>query len=392
MAGSAALLPSGTSSPEAVREAVAAGARAVLIDGPLPAGSLGVDEPVEIPILGLAAAASASVRSSLARGIPISIAIGASSFDANADAGAVAPFSSEGLAFDGGLKPEVTAPGVGIATADPGRNEDGTARYGAISGTSAAAALVAGAAAVLAEARPDLDAAGLKQALVTSARRAGGRVVGGAGAADPAAASAVELVADPPTVALGSALAENAGVGRVVTLRNVSRRRLDLTIEAGAADQADIELVALPRTLRLRPGASAEIALSANVPLLPRAPASLDGVLRVLVSHGTTLRVPWSIAIPPAHRPLISGAKLSSRTFTPSDVDPAVLTVVAGRVDGSADRPQLLPLEQLQIDLYRAGDRVGTLARLRDVLPGRYAFGITGRGPKGTGSGPGTMS
>jgi hypothetical protein len=29
------------------------------------------------------------------------------------------------------------------------------------------------------------------------------------------------------------------------------------------------------------------------------------------------------------------------------------------------------------------GGEVGTLARLRDVLPGRYTFGITGRGPDG---------
>ncbi len=383
VAGAAALLPSGTSSPEAVREVVAAGARAVLVDGPLPAGSLGIDEPVEIPILGLERAVASAVRSSLARSIPVSIAIGASSFDANREAGAVAPFSSEGLAFDGGLKPEVTAAGVGLATADPGRNEDGTARFGAISGSSAAAALVAGAAALLAQARPDLSAAELKQAIVASARRPGRGLAGGAGSADPAAASAVELVADPPTVALGAARTQNAGVGRVVTLRNVSRRRLDLTIEAGAADQADIELVARPSALRLRPGQSAEISLSANVPLLPRAPAALDGVLRVLVRHGTTLRVPWSIAIPPIHRPLVTGAKLSSRSFSPSDVDPAVLTVVAGRVDGSADRPQLMPLEQLQIDLYRGGNRVGTLVRIRDVLPGRYAFGITGRGPAG---------
>ena len=51
--GAAALLPRGTSSPEAVREVVAAGARAVLVDGPLPAGSLGTDGPADVPILGL---------------------------------------------------------------------------------------------------------------------------------------------------------------------------------------------------------------------------------------------------------------------------------------------------------------------------------------------------
>ena len=66
-----------------------------------------------------------------------------------------------------------------------------------------------------------------------------------------------------------------------------------------------------------------------------------------------------------------------------SDRKPAVLSLVAGRVDGSAERPQLLPLARLEIELYRGKRRVGTLVRLRDVLPGRYAFGLTGRGPHG---------
>jgi hypothetical protein len=66
------------------------------------------------------------------------------------------------------------------------------------------------------------------------------------------------------------------------------------------------------------------------------------------------------------------------------------LTLVAGRVDGSPDRPQLLPLKKLAIDLYRGKRRVGTLVRLRDVLPGRYAFGLTGRGPRGARLRPGS--
>ncbi len=166
--GAAVLLPRGTSSPEAVREVVAAGARAVLVDGPLPAGSLGTDGPVEVPILGLSAADADAVRLSLRGSIPVTLAVGAAAFDENEGLGAAAPFSSEGLAFDGGPKPEVSAAGIGLATSDPGRDEDGAARYGTLSGSSAAAALTAGAAALLAQARPDLDAAGLKQALVAT--------------------------------------------------------------------------------------------------------------------------------------------------------------------------------------------------------------------------------
>ena len=49
--------------------------------------------------------------------------------------GRVAPFSSRGLAFDGFVKPDLVAPGVGLLTADPGKAEDGTPRYSSVSGS-----------------------------------------------------------------------------------------------------------------------------------------------------------------------------------------------------------------------------------------------------------------
>ena len=390
VAGAAALLPLGTSSPEAVREAVTAGARAVLVDGPLPAGSLGIDEPVEIPIIGLAGNVAAAVRTAIAGRIPVSFAVGAAAFDANPDAAAIAPFSSEGLSLDGGLKPDIAAAGVGLATSDPGRGEGGIARYGAISGTSASAALVTGAVALLAQARPDLDAAGLKAALVATARSFGPSRSGGAGLVDPARAAATELVADPPAAAFGAALSKGAEVGRTVTLRNVSRRGLSIEIVAGRADQADVTVEVLPRRLRLRPGAQAAVAVSASVPLLPQAPGALTGVLRVRIEGGTTVPVRWSIAVPLTGRRLLGRIRISDRSFTPSDASPSVVTIVAGRVDGTSERPQLLPLDELEVRLLRNRKLVGSLARIRDVLPGRYAFGITGRGPRGRRLRPGS--
>ena len=124
------------------------------------------------------------------------------------------------------MKPELAAAGVGLATSVPGRAEGGAARYGTVSGTSAGAAVIAGAAALLADARPDLDAAALRSALVATARpvRGGDLGAGGAGTPDLERAAAVELVADPPLVGLGAALDANAEVGRTITLRNVSRR------------------------------------------------------------------------------------------------------------------------------------------------------------------------
>jgi hypothetical protein len=76
--------------------------------------------------------------------------------------------------------------------------------------------------------------------------------------------------------------------------------------------------------------------------------------------------------------------RLSARTFAPSDAAPALLSFVAGSVSRSGRVPDVLPLSRLDLELWSPdGGRVGLLARLRDVLPGRYSFGVTGRDPTG---------
>lgn len=383
IAGTAPLLPPGPPTPEAVAELAAAGARAVLVDGPLPAGALGIAEPLAVPVLGLPTAVAQAVRAQLDQGRPVELAVGASSVEQNADTSAPASFSSEGITFADGAKPEISAAGVGLATSEPGRAEDGTGRFGTVSGSSAAAAVVAGAAAVVAQTRPDLDAAAIRSALVAAARPVPGATGVAAGFVDAPGAAAVQLVADPPTLGLGAALEHDADVSRPVRLRNVSGRPLRLVLDVASAAPSGVTLEAVPSELVLGPGRSAEVVITAHVPVLPRAPGGLAAALRVDIAKGGALRVPWVIAVPVTDQPLLAGVRLSSPSFAASDVTPAVLTLIAGRVDGRPDRPQLLPLKSLVIDLYRDGRRRGTLARLRNVLPGRYAFGITGRGPRG---------
>ena len=47
-------------------------------------------------------------------------------------------------------------------------------------------------------------------------------------------------------------------------------------------------------------------------------------------------------------------------------------------------RAAVQPLSRLDLELSSPnGGRIGLLARLRDVLPGRYSFGVTGRDPTG---------
>jgi hypothetical protein len=102
------------------------------------------------------------------------------------------------------------------------------------------------------------------------------------------------------------------------------------------------------------------------------------------VRGGGTIRVPWAIAFGPPEASLISAATLSERTFGASDTKPPLLAVDAGRVTMVAGHPEIRPLRRLDVVLWRDdGTQVGTLALLRDVLPGRYTFGLTGRGPDG---------
>ena len=386
VAGRAVLLPSGPTTPEAVQELAAAGARAVIVDGAIPAGSLGIDEPIEVPIVGIAASTARELRATLAAGVPAELGVGAAAFGSNADLGSIAPFSSTGLSPDGGPGAGVSAPGVGLVTSVPGRDEGGFARYGTISGSSASAAVAAGAAALLAQARPDLDASGLRGALAATARRG----VAGAdpGVVDPAAASSAELVADPPAATLRALRdARRATFGRV-TLRNVSRRILVVRLRPGAAPTGTT-VTTKPARVTLRPGASAVVTVRVRAKVLPAAPGALSGVVRAVAGPTTRLRIAWVAAVPVTTKPTLSRVALTTATFEPSDRQPVVLTLVAGRVDGTPDRPQLLPLAGLELDLYRRARRVGTLVRLRDVLPGRYAFGVTGRGPRGARLRPG---
>jgi Subtilase family len=216
----------------------------------------------------------------------------------------VAPFSSTGLAFDGHLKPDVVAPGVDVPA--------GRVR---VSGSSAAAAVVAGAAALLAQARPGLDAQTLDGLIVATARPLPHEPVTaqGAGVLDIGAAAAGEVA-----VAGG-------------TLTNVSVRTIRI------------------RQRTLRPGERIAV----------RGPAV------VTVPGGGTVRVTAPLVhVQPVD--LIAGASISRNG--------RLLTGAAGRVERVHGGIALRPVARL--DVVIGG--LGLVARVRDALPGRYTFGLSG--------------
>ena len=131
------------------------------------------------------------------------------------------------MVFDGSVKPDLVAPGVGLATSDPGGRPDGSPRYVTVNGSSAAAATVAGAAALLAQARPDLDAQAIRSVLAGYGRpfADGSITTQGTGLVDVGAGAAAELAADPTTLAFGPAARTNWRSVQKLTIRSLSSRR-----------------------------------------------------------------------------------------------------------------------------------------------------------------------
>jgi minor extracellular serine protease Vpr len=384
VAGGAALIRAGSDPRTAIENAVQAGAQAVVVYGTnLPAGGLGLDESVNVPVFSVPARVGELAAASLARdGHPV-VSIGLPDTARNGTSAQIAPFSSHGLAFDGRVKPDVAAPGVALATADAGRNEDGTARFATVNGSSAAAAVVTGAASLLAELRTNLSAWDLKSLLAGTARPLADTTVTaqGGGLVDVGAAAAAELTAEPDTLAFGNALGDGWHSLQRVTLHNVSSRLFRVRIRS--VGQGGLEIVPKPKLVRLKPGESTTVALLARLRGAPPSGGTAEGAVELLPRASQPLRIPWAITFGKSAHATLSEVALSSSSFKPSDTTPAVLSLRAGSLLQTPTGPQVQPVARLDFELWRGKERLGLLARLRDLLPGQLALGITGRNPTG---------
>ncbi|MFB7515253.1 S8 family serine peptidase [Streptomyces sp. NPDC056144] len=159
-------------------------------------------------------------------------------------------FTSQGpRAGDQALKPDLSAPGVGILAA---RSQlvAGSGSYTSMSGTSMATPHIAGVAALLAEKHPDWTGARLKDALMSSAKTLDASAYAlGAGRVDvPAALDATVTATGSADLGFASwPYEENAPVTRTVTYTNASDAPVELTLAvegmpAGVATLADSAL------------------------------------------------------------------------------------------------------------------------------------------------------
>jgi Subtilase family len=355
----------------------------------LPAGGIALDESAPIPAVSVPVEVAETMLSRIRSGIATSVSLGATRTASNGSADRVARFSSTGLAFDGRVKPELVAPGVALETAEAGANADGSARYGTVNGTSVSAALVAASAALLAQARPYLDAEGLKSLLVGSARPLpDDRVTAqGVGLVDVGGATATEIGANPTTLAFGRADGRKWRGEQEFLLRNLSFRPLTLGVDVRVANEgaASVRLDVRPTRFTLAPGRAIRVHVRARVTSGLEGDAPTEGVVLVTPVAGREIRVPWTILFGARRLPDLASVRLSTRSFAPSDAAPALLSFVAGSVRRSGGLTDVLPLSRLDLELWSpTGGRIGLLARLRDVLPGRYSFGVTGRDPTGS--------
>jgi hypothetical protein len=241
--------------------------------------------------------------------------------------------------------------------------------------------VVAGAAAVLAGARPKAGALHLMSFLVGSARGPDDPASAWTGTLDLQAAVQQEIVVEPVALSFPPISRESVSFEQTIQVRNVSTRRVFVPISASSKDEG-VEVTAISGALRLRPGRSGEVVLRAEAARVTDDVRTASGELVLHVGGSPGVRLPWVLAIPDAEVDLLSSVSLRETGDRVSDATPAVVSVVVGAIETGGD-PQVRPVDVLDVQLWRGNRFLGVLARRRELLPGRYAFGLTGRGTRG---------
>ncbi len=275
----------------------------------------------------------------------------------------VAGFSSRGPTPGLNLKPDVAAPGVSVYTADTwldarpnGFNPSG---YRQVQGTSLAAPVIAGGAALIWQQNPAWTAREVASALINTAARSviedgaiarAGSV--GAGLVDLAAALDPIATVEPPTIGFGRFGATSLPVWQEIFITNRSRQAQTYRVAVVARDRDARAAVNLDGfsdiEFRLLPDQYA--AVRASLEGLMPAPGSYEGHL-LITRHGRPdpLRVPFlyvvgdnvpqdAYAVAPVERRGVAGesrtehlvGKFVDRSGAPVAGQPVEFAVVAG--------------------------------------------------------------
>ncbi|WP_051386363.1 S8 family serine peptidase [Actinokineospora inagensis] len=199
---------------------------------------------------------------------------------------------------DGAVKPDITAPGLAIVAARSAQSQ-GDGQYVAETGTSMAAAHVAGAAAVLAQQHPDWTGEQLKDVLMASAKPGAQQTIfqEGAGRVDVAAAITQAVSASPASVQMGVERLPDTGgqtFTKTVTYRNTGTADTTLDLKVGMLDpngKASTVLSVSPAHLSVPAGGTATATYTAN-PAAANVQGLYPGIVTATGPNGT-VRTPF---------------------------------------------------------------------------------------------------
>ncbi len=353
-----------------IDNAQAAGALAVVVydnntsEAPL---TMGVGAAT-LPAVFVSNADGVSLKGKLAGTLAVTVQFVPSPF--YTDPANLAPFSARGPNIDFTTKPDLLAVGQNIYTAAEKLDANGViydpGGYAVENGTSFSAPLVAGAAAIVKQARPGLSADQYRSLLINSAApasltpgTAAGIQQGGAGVLDVLAALNAPLAASPVSLAFGAGgTSINSTLN--LTLTNVSTVSDTFQVAVVPAASGPAPSVSTAG-VALDPGASVTLPVAFQADSL--SPGAYEGFLTIQgVNSGSTTRVPYWYGVPsgvPAHITVLnsttSGAAGSRITnaimFRVTDaiglpvtgVEPTVSPVTSGAQSGTLSSVTSIP-------------------------------------------------
>ncbi len=229
----------------------------------------------------------------------------------------LAPFSSTGPRLgDDAVKPDITAPGVGIVAARAAGTAMGTVMdqyYTAASGTSMATPHVAGAAAILAQRYPQWTGQQLKDGLASTSKPTNGLTAfqQGGGRVDLTAAAVKPGVFATGTLNIGPVTGESGTVRKEVTYTNTTSAPVTLTPQlglrtatgtaAGAAVRLDKSTVDVPA------GGTATVGITVDSAAL--AAGTYTGSLLAGAVHTTV----GLVKEPPKHKMTVTGVNRAGK-------------------------------------------------------------------------------
>jgi hypothetical protein len=291
----------------------------------------------------------------------------------------IATFSARGPNLDYSIKPDLLAVGENVYTAaeklDPNGEVFDPSGYTVENGTSLAAPLVAGAAAVIKQARPGLTPDQYRSLLINSADPASlvpgtpaSVQQGGAGLLDVLAALNATVVASPVSLSFGAG-ASTVNTTLSLTLTNVGTVSDIFQIAvAPASTSAPVPQLATT-SVPLDPGASYTLPVLFQAGSL--APGAYEGFVNVQgLQSGVATHVPYWYGVPsnqPAHITILSSTDSGSAGSQITNAFVFRVTDAAG-----------LPVTALQpsVTAITAGARVSSIFSVDSQISNAFTFSV----------------